>query len=52
MQEQFRSRGLTETIGREHFYPTVEAAVRACSEAEAAGLSSWLTTGGIKGPTT
>jgi SulP family sulfate permease len=35
MQEQFESSGLTEAIGREHFYPTVEAAVRACSEAEA-----------------
>jgi high affinity sulfate transporter 1 len=36
MQEQFQSSGLTETIGREHFYPTVEAAVRACLEAESA----------------
>ena len=35
MQEQFLSSGLTKTIGREHFYPTVEAAVRACSAAHA-----------------
>ena len=35
LQEQFESAGLTETIGRERFYPTVEAAVRACTPAEA-----------------
>lgn len=33
MQEQFELAGVTETIGRERFYPTVEAAVRACSAA-------------------
>ena len=30
IQEQLESAGVTETIGREHFYPTVHAAVDAC----------------------
>ncbi len=34
-QAQFDSTGLTELIGAEHFYPTVEAAVRACIAADA-----------------
>ena len=28
MQDQFELSGLTETIGPEHFYPTVHAAVQ------------------------
>lgn len=31
MEEQFGSAGLTETIGRTRFYPTVDAAVDACA---------------------
>ena len=34
MEEQFEQAGLTKTIGRERFYPTVNAAVGACAEAE------------------
>jgi SulP family sulfate permease len=34
MQEQFELAGVTETIGRERFYPTVQAAVEACLEAD------------------
>jgi sulfate permease, SulP family len=34
MDEQFELAGLTETIGRERFYPTVQAAVEACVNAE------------------
>jgi SulP family sulfate permease len=34
MDEQFELAGLTETIGRERFYPTVQAAVEACINAE------------------
>jgi len=30
MQEQFEQAGVTETIGRESFHPTVRAAVAAC----------------------
>ena len=33
MEEQLEQAGLTKTIGREHFYPTVNAAVAACAEA-------------------
>jgi hypothetical protein len=28
MEEQFEFSGLTETIGADHFYPTVQAAVQ------------------------
>jgi SulP family sulfate permease len=35
MREEFDQAGLIETIGGGHFYPTVDAAVRACSELEA-----------------
>jgi SulP family sulfate permease len=34
MEEQFELAGVTETIGRERFYPTVQAAVEACVNAE------------------
>jgi SulP family sulfate permease len=34
MQEQFELAGVTETIGRERFYPTVQAAVEVCLEAD------------------
>jgi sulfate permease, SulP family len=34
MQERLEQAGLTETIGEEHFYPTVDAAVRACAQTE------------------
>jgi high affinity sulfate transporter 1 len=36
MQEQFKLSGLTETIGPEHFYPTVHAAVQAFARSEGA----------------
>jgi sulfate permease, SulP family len=36
MREQFELAGLTETIGSEHFHPTVRAAVEASARAEAA----------------
>jgi high affinity sulfate transporter 1 len=32
MHEQFDSAGVTDTIGRTHFYPTVQAAVAACTD--------------------
>jgi MFS superfamily sulfate permease-like transporter len=35
MLEQFASAGLTDTIGRARFFPTVEAAVAASSDAPA-----------------
>jgi hypothetical protein len=35
MQEQFELSGLTETIGLEHFYPTVHAAVQAFARSQA-----------------
>jgi SulP family sulfate permease len=35
MLEQFETAGLTDTIGRAHFYPTVDSAVAACKEAAA-----------------
>jgi sulfate permease, SulP family len=35
MQEQFELSGLTETIGPQHFYPTVHAAVQAFARSEA-----------------
>jgi SulP family sulfate permease len=34
MEQQFDLAGVTETIGRERFYPTVHAAVEACVNAE------------------
>jgi Lhr-like helicase len=34
MQEDFERAGLTETIGPQHFYPTVHAAVQAFSRAD------------------
>jgi hypothetical protein len=37
MEEQFELAGVTEAIGREHFYPSVRAAVDTCSRAEEAG---------------
>jgi sulfate permease, SulP family len=36
IQDEFRLAGLTATIGDEYFYPTVAAAVSACSDAGAA----------------
>jgi len=33
MQEQFELSGLTKTIGRRHFYPTVDAAIQAFADA-------------------
>jgi SulP family sulfate permease len=35
MREEFDQAGLIETIGGGHFYPTVDAAVHACSEVKA-----------------
>jgi SulP family sulfate permease len=35
MREEFEQAGLVETIGAGHFYPTVDAAVHACSDIEA-----------------
>jgi high affinity sulfate transporter 1 len=35
MQEQFELSGLTETIGSQHFYPTVQAAVQAFAPTQA-----------------
>ena len=35
MQEQFELSGLTETIGADHFYPTVHAAVQAFGPTQA-----------------
>ena len=37
MLEQFDQVGLTETIGRSHFHPTVSAAVEACTRPESPG---------------
>jgi anti-anti-sigma regulatory factor len=34
MEEQFAQAGVTETIGSDRFYPTVGAAIDACSRAE------------------
>jgi len=34
MQEQFGLSGLTETIGPQHFYPTVHAAVQAFARSQ------------------
>jgi anti-anti-sigma factor len=34
MEEQFELAGVTETIGRERFYPSVRAAVDACAAAD------------------
>jgi MFS superfamily sulfate permease-like transporter len=36
MEEQFELAGVTETIGRERFYPTVHAAVEKCVGADEA----------------
>src|SRR6266508_1997694 len=36
MEEQFETGGVTETIGRERFYPSVRAAVEACAKDQAA----------------
>ena len=36
MQEQFELASLTETIGSQHFYPTVHAAVQALAGSETA----------------
>jgi anti-anti-sigma regulatory factor len=35
--EQFADAGVTETIGKNHFYPTIRAAVAACARMERAG---------------
>jgi sulfate permease, SulP family len=37
MWEQFEQAGLTETIGAERFYPSVRAAVEACTQGEVKG---------------
>ena len=36
MGEDFEAAGVTETIGADHFYPSVRAAVAACVSAEEA----------------
>ena len=39
MEDQFAAAGVTETIGRERFYPSVRAAVEACVPAQKAARS-------------
>lgn len=39
MEDQFAAAGITETIGRERFYPSVRAAVEACVPAQKAARS-------------
>ena len=39
MEEQFAAAGVTETIGRDRFYPSARAAVAACVNAQAKSQS-------------
>ena len=47
MEEQFEHAGVTATIGRERFYPTVRAAVEACAVDPSAHVAN-----GVRGVST